>query len=139
MAGAGKKRAKAERNDRGSHTGGQSSRTGGESVTTGEPISHTAPSSTVDVAPFDGPPHPSSSTGGPADEGRGRSMSNIPSHSGSRTGSMVPSAAGDMSKKFQELQINKNVDYPASVYNMYSQVSPLVCLRRGTSNLLDCP
>jgi len=130
MAGAGKKRAKADRNDRGTHTGGQSSRTGGESETTGEPISHTAPSSTVDVAPFDGPQDPSSSTRGPVDEGRGHRMSNIPSHPGSRAESMVPSAAGDMSKKFQELQINKNVDYPASVYNMYSQVS-LLCVCFG--------
>ena len=125
MGGAGKKRAKAERNDHGSGTGGASS-------TTGEQFPHTAPSSS---AQFDGPPPPSPTGGGPTDDGRGRRMSNAPSHPGSgaessvRAPSMAPSAMGD-SKKFQPLQLNKNVDYPAQVYSMYNQVSLLCeCLR----------
>lgn len=118
MAGASKKRAKAERNNGGNQTGGQS-------AATGEPISQTAPSSTVDVNPFDGPQDPSSSTAGAGADGRGRRMPNVPGHPGSGAES---TAAGDKSKKFQELQINKNVDYPAAVYNLHSQVSLLrVC------------
>lgn len=128
MAGAGKKRAKAERADRGG-------RTGGESSTTGEQFSHTAPSSS---AIFDGPPPPSSTGGPPTDEGRGRRMSNVPSHPGSRAGSSARapsmaragstarSAMGDPSRRPQGPQLNKNVDYPAGIYNMYSQVS-LLC------------
>ena len=145
MAGAGKKRAKAERNDRGTHTGGESSRTGDQ-------YSTTDPSSMAEFPRFDGPPPLMGSTAsGPTDESRGRRLSNVPSHPGSRAGSparaggmvraasTIRSVMGDPSRRPQPLQLNKNVDYPAGVYSMYSQVSVACVCSRRASIFLDCP
>ena len=80
---------------------------------------------------MDGPPNSNA-----GDDVRGRRTSNVPSQSGSRAGSVSRSNLGS---PFPTVQLNRNVDYPANVYNMYSQVShgsrlllikcrPVICL-----------
>ena len=67
---------------------------------------------------MDGPP--GSSAG---DDARGRRMSIAPGSRASsavRTGSAVRPLLFDPAKK---PPLNKNIDYPANVYNMFSQVS----------------
>lgn len=64
------------------------------------------------------------------DDARGRGMSNAPgSRAGSktRTGSAIRPILFDPAK---QLPLNKNVDYPSNVYNLFSQVSSL-CLLLG--------
>ena len=79
----------------------------------------TAPrSDSPEVARMDGPA--GSSVG---DDARGRRMSSTP---GSRAGSVV--RAGSVARPMlfdpaKKPPLNKNIDYPANVYNMFSQVS----------------
>ena len=103
MTGAGKKRVKAARSDR---IGGDNS------IATSA-----APHDSV----FDGPP--ASNAG---DEGRGRRLSNVPTSSSSRPGSTIRGTSAVRPVRFdpaKQPHLNRNVDYPANVYNMFSQVS----------------
>ncbi|MCJ1378087.1 hypothetical protein MMC17_001183 [Xylographa soralifera] len=74
------------------------------------------PSDSPEVARMDGP------TGSSAgDDARGRRMSNAP---GSRAGSAI--RAGSVARPIlfdpaKKPPLNKNIDYPANVYNMFSQ------------------
>ncbi|MCJ1398681.1 hypothetical protein MMC11_001882 [Xylographa trunciseda] len=71
-----------------------------------------------EIARMDGPP--GSAAG---DEARGRRLSNVPgSRAGSavRPGSTIRPILFDPAKK---PPLNRNIDYPSNVYNMFSQVS----------------